>query len=78
MEPLIGQIQLFAYNFVPRSWALCNGQLLSISQNTPLFALIGTTFGGDGETNFALPKLEAPADGMAYCIAVQGMFPSRE
>jgi microcystin-dependent protein len=78
MEPFIGQIQLFPYNFVPSGWALCDGQLMSISQNTALFALIGTTFGGDGKTNFALPKLKAPDADVAYYIAVQGGFPSRE
>lgn len=57
MEPFIGQIQPFPYNFAPRSWASCNGQLLSISQNTALFSLVGTTFGGNGQTTFALPDL---------------------
>jgi len=57
MEPFIGQIQLFPYNFAPRSWAPCNGQLLPIAQNTALFSLIGTFYGGDGRTTFALPDL---------------------
>lgn len=57
MEGYIGTILLVAYNFTPRFWAPCNGQLLSISQNTALFALIGTTYGGDGQTTFALPDL---------------------
>lgn len=57
MEPLIGQIQYFPYNFQVRDWAFCRGQLLPIQQYTALFALIGTTFGGDGRTNFALPDL---------------------
>lgn len=57
MEPFIGQIQLFGFNFAPRGWALCEGQLLPISQWTALFSLLGTTFGGDGETTFALPDL---------------------
>lgn len=59
MEPFIGQIQLFGFNFAPRGWAKCEGQLLSISQNTALFSLLGTTFGGDGRTTFALPDLRS-------------------
>jgi len=57
MEPFIGQIQAFGFNFAPRGWAMCEGQLLPISQNTALFSLLGTTFGGDGRTTFALPDL---------------------
>ena len=57
-DPFIGEIRIFAGNFAPYGWALCNGQILSISQNTALFAVIGTTYGGDGKTNFALPNLQ--------------------
>ncbi len=57
MDPFIGQIQPYAFNFPPRSWAFCDGQLMAISSNTALFSLIGTTFGGDGRTSFALPDL---------------------
>lgn len=57
MEPFIGQIQAFGFNFAPRGWAMCEGQLLPISQNTALFSLLGTTFGGDGRTTFGLPDL---------------------
>ncbi len=57
MEPYIGQIMAFAFNFAPQGWAQCNGQLLQIQQYSPLFALIGTTYGGDGRTTFALPDL---------------------
>lgn len=57
MEPYLATILLFAGNFAPRGWAFCNGQLLSIAQNTALFSLLGTTYGGDGRTNFALPDL---------------------
>ncbi|MCR9172213.1 MAG: tail fiber protein [bacterium] len=57
MEPFLGQIQPFGFNFAPRGWALCNGQLLSIAANTALFSLLGTTYGGDGRTTFALPDL---------------------
>lgn len=57
MEPFLGQIQPFGFNFPPRGWALCAGQLLQISSNTALFSLLGTTFGGDGRTTFGLPDL---------------------
>jgi microcystin-dependent protein len=57
MEPFLGQIQLFGFGWAPTGWALCNGQLLSISQNTALFSLLGTTYGGDGRVTFGLPDL---------------------
>ena len=57
MEGFIGQIILFAGNFAPRAWAYCDGQLLAISSNTALFSIIGTIYGGDGRTTFALPDL---------------------
>ncbi len=57
MEPFIGEIKLFAGNFAPRGWALCDGQLLAISQNQALFSILGTTYGGDGRTTFGLPDL---------------------
>ena len=56
-EPFIGEIIMFAGNFNPRGWALCQGQLLSIAQNTALFSILGTTYGGNGQTTFALPDL---------------------
>ncbi|HUR23841.1 MAG TPA: tail fiber protein [Acidimicrobiales bacterium] len=56
-EPFIAQIMMFGGNFAPRGWALCNGQILPIAQNTPLFSLLGTTYGGNGQTTFALPDL---------------------
>jgi microcystin-dependent protein len=56
-EPFMAEILIFAFNFVPRNWAACNGQLLSINQNQPLFSLLGTTYGGNGQTTFALPDL---------------------
>ena len=61
MDPFIGQISLLACNFAPQGWALCQGQVLSISQNTALFALLGINFGGDGKTNFQLPDLRRRA-----------------
>ena len=61
MEPYIGQIQPFAFGFAPKGWSTCEGQLLPISQYTALFSLIGTTYGGDGRTTFALPDLRGRA-----------------
>ena len=55
--PLLGEIRTFGFNFAPRGWATCSGQTLSISQNTALFSLLGTTYGGNGTTNFMLPDL---------------------
>lgn len=60
-EPFIAEIRIFAGNFAPRGWAFCNGQLLPVSQNTALFSLIGTTYGGDGRTTTALPNLQGRA-----------------
>ena len=56
-EPFLGQITIFSFNYAPRGWALCNGQLLPINQNQALFSLLGTMYGGDGRTTFALPDL---------------------
>lgn len=56
-EPFLGEIRTTSFNFAPKGWALCNGQLLPINQNQALFSLLGTTFGGNGQTNFALPDL---------------------
>jgi microcystin-dependent protein len=58
-QPFIGQIMIAAFNFAPQGWAFCNGQIMSIQQNTALFSLLGTTYGGDGQTNFALPNLQS-------------------
>jgi len=58
-QPFIGQIQPFGFNFAPRNWAQCNGQILSIQQNTALFSLLGTQYGGNGQTTFALPDLQS-------------------
>lgn len=59
MEEYIGIIKLFGGNFAPQNWAFCNGQLMSISQNSALFSILGTTYGGDGQTTFALPDLRS-------------------
>jgi microcystin-dependent protein len=58
-EPFLSEIRIMTFNFAPKGWAMCNGQLLPINQNQALFSLLGTTFGGDGRVNFALPDLRA-------------------
>src|SRR2546423_11874963 len=58
-EPFLAEIIMFGGNFAPRGWALCNGQILSIAQNTALFSLLGTTYGGNGQTTFALPDMRS-------------------
>ena len=60
-DPFVAEIRIFPFNFPPKGWAWCNGQLLPISQNTALFSLLGTTYGGDGKSTFALPDLEGRA-----------------
>ena len=58
-EPFVGEIRMFGFGFAPQGWAQCNGQLLPINQNQALFSLLGTTYGGDGRTNFALPDMQS-------------------
>ncbi|MBR7801816.1 phage tail protein [Undibacterium fentianense] len=60
-DPFVAEIRIFPFNFAPRGWAWCDGQILSISQNTALFSLLGITYGGDGRTSFALPNLSGRA-----------------
>ena len=60
-EPFLAEIRIFPFNFFPRGWAFCDGQLLPIAQNTALFSLLGTTYGGNGRTTFALPDLQGAA-----------------
>ena len=80
-NPYLGEIETFAFNFCPTGWAALNGQLLPINTNTALFALLGTTYGGDGKTNFALPTAKpiftATGASLQQCIALQGIFPPR-
>ena len=57
-EPFIGEIKMVGFNFAPRGWAFCSGQLLQVAQNTALFSILGTTYGGDGRTTFGLPNLQ--------------------
>lgn len=61
MDPFVAEIRIFPFNFAPIGWAWCDGQLLPLSQNTALFSLLGTTYGGDGKSNFALPNLQGRA-----------------
>ena len=60
-DPFVAEIRIFPFNFAPSGWAMCNGQLLPLSQNTALFSLLGTTYGGDGKSNFALPNMQGSA-----------------
>ena len=60
-DPFVAAIRIFPFNFAPRGWAFCNGQIMPISQNTALFSLLGTTYGGDGKSTFALPNLQGSA-----------------
>jgi microcystin-dependent protein len=57
-DPFVAEIRMFPFNFAPKGWAFCDGQILPLSQNTALFSLLGTTYGGDGKSNFALPNLQ--------------------
>ena len=77
MEAYMASVILFAGNFAPREWAECNGQIMQVNENTALFSLIGTTYGGDGMRTFALPKLKSPVEGMRYIICIHGIYPSR-
>jgi microcystin-dependent protein len=61
MDPFVAEIRIFPFNFPPKGWAWCDGQILPLSQNTALFSLLGTTYGGDGKSNFALPDLQGRA-----------------
>lgn len=74
-EPFIGEIIMFGGNFAPRGWALCDGQLLPISSNTALFSILGTTYGGDGRTTFALPDLRGRV--AVHCGNGPGLTPKR-
>jgi microcystin-dependent protein len=88
MDPIIGEIKLFAGGFAPEGWALCEGQRLPIQGNEPLFVILGNTYGGDAQRYFCLPKLTGPlthADrdddpvvAVNYIIAIKGMFVVRQ
>jgi microcystin-dependent protein len=77
MDPYLGEILLVAFGYAPAGWSTCAGQVMQINQNQALFALIGSTYGGDGISTFRLPMLTAPT-GMTYIIAIQGVFPTRD
>lgn len=76
----MGEIAMFPYDFAPGGWAKCDGQTLPIAQNSALFSLLGTKFGGDGNSNFKIPKLthSSPLAGMDYYISLTGMYPSQD
>jgi len=82
-NPFLGEIETYAFNFCPKGWLPLDGRLLPINQNQALFALLGTTYGGDGKTTFALPlgkavfTLNNASPQLKQCIAVQGIFPSQ-
>lgn len=71
-DPFLGEIRCFGFNFAPRGWAMCNGQLLPISQNTALFSLLGTQYGGNGQTTFALPDLQGRVGMHISSLHIQG------
>ena len=74
-EPFLAEIRLMSFNFAPKGWALCNGQTLPINQNQALFALLGTTYGGDGRVNFALPNLQGRVpvhEGSGFTLGQRG------
>ena len=79
MDSYIGLIQLFAFNFIPSGWRLCDGSMVEIKEHAAVFALLGIAHGGDGRTHFALPMLvgKEPAPGLSYCICMEGIFPQR-
>jgi len=75
---VLGEVRRFAFGYAPAGWAPCNGALVAIAENMPLFSLLGTTYGGDGYTNFGLPKIASPdKDGLHACVALDGIYPSR-
>ena len=75
-EPFLSEIRIMSFNFAPKGWAQCNGQLLPINQNQALFSLLGTTYGGNGTTNFAVPDMRALAPNhMTYSICYAGTQP---
>jgi microcystin-dependent protein len=82
MEDYIATIMLWPCSWVPRGWLFCNGQLLSIQSNQVLFSLIGTTYGGDGVTNFMLPDMQSvktvSGAEVKYIICFEGIYPSRD
>ena len=76
-SPYLGEVRLFGFNFCPQNWLPANGQLLLINGNQALFSLFGTAYGGDGRTNFAIPTMSGTSVALHWCVAVAGVFPSR-
>ena len=79
-DPFVAEIRIFPFNFPPKGWAFCDGQLLPISQNTALFSLLGTTYGGDGKSTFALPDLQGSAamhPGQGPGLSLYDLWPDR-
>ena len=83
MDSYMGLIMLFAGNFAPRGWQFCDGRIMQIAANTAMFSILGTTYGGDGRTTFALPNLKPLKNAtgakapLHYIICMEGIFPSR-
>jgi microcystin-dependent protein len=77
-NPFVAEIRIFPFNFAPKGWAFCNGQLLPLSQNTALFSLLGTNFGGDGQATFGLPNLQGMAAMHTDNYSGGGQFPIGE
>jgi microcystin-dependent protein len=80
MDPILGEIRLFSFDFVPEGWMECAGQTLQVTQYSQLFSLIGTKYGGSGTTTFCLPNLGSigqPSAKVKYFIAVEGEYPTR-
>lgn len=74
-QPFLGEVKIISWNFPPKGWAFCNGQLLAINQNQALFSVLGTTFGGNGQTNFGLPNLQGRApihQGQGFSVGTVG------
>jgi hypothetical protein len=78
MNAFLGQVQAFGFGYAPKNWLPCKGQLMRISDNQPLYALLGTVYGGDGRESFALPNIAPIAsEGPSYFICIDGEFPPR-
>lgn len=73
----IGEIILFAGNFIPRHFKECNGEILEVKDNPALFSVLGFTYGGDNDQTYALPNMTPPVGGMKYIICVEGIYPAR-
>src|SRR3954447_24855334 len=78
MDPFVAEIRIFPFNFAPKGWAWCNGQIMPLSQNTALFSLLGTTYGGDGKSTFALPDLWAPRRSSRPGPGAERVLPGRD